>query len=172
MMVLETFISKIGTTLAVMILIGVVVGIGTWMKNDFDTKLIDEYAEKVANTVANVQSAQGDEIYLIITFDDGGEGVYLSPTVSNDPYVLRLFSDGILLTYKSYKTYEPFQTHVYTFNPHKEIPARSVASQQELESYNQEIKYDTFEDAEDIVVMKWKIDVGGKETWKVFVYLD
>lgn len=116
-MIFETLGSKIAVSLAVMTLTATMLGIGLWLKSEFDVKILDTYADIIKNTIDGVSTADGDLVIAKIVFNEDKNGVYLPPTINGKTYKIIFTNGSFSIEMDGYRVVRLLLSKIHYGNP-------------------------------------------------------
>ncbi len=162
---LEFITSKIAMMMAAIIILTSVLAVFTLIREDANDIQLRNYADTISDIINDINSING-ETKEIITFQKGGEGIYLEPEIDGKGYEIKIYQNRVLVRQEDASFIERFIGQVHLWEP--ERTAYDLNEIQDRDRENHQLK---FISGKDLIIDRRLMEKEGENGYMTFVYL-
>ena len=109
--------SKLVLILAGMILVSSVTAVFHYQLESMEREELENLCGKISRVIQKMDRADVEEMRQRITFEQGSEGIYLSPLIRGDPYTIEIRTEFVKIEKDGETAIESLQANVHLWGP-------------------------------------------------------
>ncbi len=109
--------SKLVLVVVGTILISSVTAVFHYQLESMEREELENRCRKISRVIEEMDRADFEEMKQSITFDEGSQGIYLSPHIRGDPYTIEIRTDFVRIVKDGESVVEGLEANVHTWDP-------------------------------------------------------
>lgn len=117
MNILQWLQSKIVIITVTLILISSITSFYLYQIDELKEKELENHCEKITHILRDIRRSETDEMAQSITFDENGEGIFVSPRVGDEYYDIEITEEYIRLKQDEREAIERLEGNIHLWHP-------------------------------------------------------